>query len=256
MSKYIKQVFLCLMMTSVFCFLTACQNEIPDLSQEEMTQVEEYAAHLLLKYDKNYSSSVLDEEEIQKQVEDLEARAQVQQQVKENQEAAKEKEEADENQKAESSDDTTKAEEVQKYVDIADFLGMENVLVEHTGTVIGQKYPDDTEANDWQGVAVAGRGNLIVAYEFTVTNNNDFDYLVDVKSQKLKASVKINDTITKTPVTTMLTNDFLYYSDVVPAMGSSTMVLIIELPEDKVVNIQSAVLTLKGGSDKYVTNLL
>ena len=43
--------------------LAACStNAIPEMSDEEMHQVEEYAAHLLLKYDANFEMTTVSEE--------------------------------------------------------------------------------------------------------------------------------------------------------------------------------------------------
>jgi len=56
--------------------LTGCGNQIPELSDSDMTLVTTYAATLLLKYDKNYQSNLLndeklaEEEEIQRQIDE------------------------------------------------------------------------------------------------------------------------------------------------------------------------------------------
>ena len=49
---------LCAMMLS----MTACGNEIPDLTEEESQRVGEYAAVTLLKYDANNRSRLVDPE--------------------------------------------------------------------------------------------------------------------------------------------------------------------------------------------------
>ena len=48
--------------------LTGCGNAIPDLSEEETLMVDTYMAELLLKYDENYSTKLLEENEIDKEI--------------------------------------------------------------------------------------------------------------------------------------------------------------------------------------------
>lgn len=258
MKNRLRKIFLYLILLVSVCMLSGCQDAIPEMSDAEMNQVEEYAAHLLLKYDKNYSSSVLSDEEKQALIDELEAKAKLREQVlaqKEAEELAKQEEaEAENNSSTDASEDIV--ELAPTYASIAEFLELENISIDYVDSVVTQTYPVSTEENDWQGLAVAGRGNNIVVYEFNVTNYNDYDYNLDIKSMKLKASVKINGSVTKAPITTMLTNDFIFYNDVIPANGTVTLVILIELPEEDSDNINSAVLTLKNGTDKITTSLL
>ena len=46
-------------MSGVFA-LTGCAGTIPDMTRKETRMIAEYAAELLLKYDKNYVSRVVD----------------------------------------------------------------------------------------------------------------------------------------------------------------------------------------------------
>ena len=51
-------VMLCIMTMTLS--LSGCGNAIPDMSEEESAMITEYAAGLLLKYDKNYSSRLVE----------------------------------------------------------------------------------------------------------------------------------------------------------------------------------------------------
>lgn len=236
--------------------LTGCSDAIPEMSDEELHMVEEYAAELLLKYDKNYSPSTLSEEEIEKQLTDLQSKADLAVKVqaqKAAEAAAKEEEES----KKKSDDNQGNAEEMAPvYADIDEFLGLDNVSIEYSSYLVGDSYPQGTEANDWQGIARASAGNSLVAFEFDITNNSSEDYLVDLASMALKASIKVNGRVTKSPVTTLLMNDFMHYRDSIPANETVKTVIIIELSGDDAASLESAVLTLKKGSDKALLTLL
>ena len=58
-----KKLRILLLITVTALIMGACGNEIPELSDEELYMVEEYAAKLLLKYDANYSGTTLSDEE-------------------------------------------------------------------------------------------------------------------------------------------------------------------------------------------------
>lgn len=257
----LKRIIFMLVVMIESCMFTGCTDAIPDLSDEEMKQVEEYAANLLLKYDKNYSSSVLSDEEIQKKKEELEAKAEFDAMVQAQKEAEKLQKEEEKNNannanndsNGESGDENITAEPV--YANIADFLGFENVTIDLANTVVSANYPADTSANDWQGIATAANGNKLVAYEFNVTNNNSEDYYFDMLSKNVKASIKVNGRITKAPLTTLLNNDFMYYRETISAGESRTLVIIIELSSDDADSVTSSVLTLKYNGEKMETSL-
>ena len=59
----------------MFCLCGCSTDAIPDLSEEDMKQVEEYAAHLLLKHSANYEMTTVTMEELAAQREELELRA-------------------------------------------------------------------------------------------------------------------------------------------------------------------------------------
>ena len=57
-----KARWICISILAVL--LTGCTNAIPDMSDEHLQMVEEYAAQLLLEYHAGYEASVLTEEEV------------------------------------------------------------------------------------------------------------------------------------------------------------------------------------------------
>lgn len=254
--KFIKKVAILLMMVMMCSVFTACSDSIPELSDDEMKQVEEYAASLLLKYDKNYKQSILDEEAVQAELEELERKAQLQAQIKaqkEAEQAVKENEEAEQG-SGEGSGDAISSEPV--YANIAQFLGYDNVAIDISNIVVSANYPSDIAENDWQGVARAANGNKLVAFEFDVNVIDGDSAELDIPNKGIKASVKIDGRYTKAPLTTLLANDFMFYRGTVNYGETAKIVLIIEMPEMEADEMTSAVLTLKCGGEKIETTLL
>ncbi|MCM1087931.1 MAG: hypothetical protein NC419_07215, partial [Muribaculaceae bacterium] len=55
-----KKVSVLLCGIGIACILTGCGNTMPELTEEENDIITEYAVSLLLKYDKNYNSRLID----------------------------------------------------------------------------------------------------------------------------------------------------------------------------------------------------
>ena len=86
MKKRMRTSLTALLTASLLMGGCAFDDQIPDLSDEEMKMVEEYAAHLLLKYDENYKAAVLSDEAMQAERERLMRLAAVQAQIRKEQE--------------------------------------------------------------------------------------------------------------------------------------------------------------------------
>ena len=60
--------FCFLFIICIFIFIMiGCGNEIPEMSEEESAMVSNYAATLLLKYDANYQTKLLNQEQLEKE---------------------------------------------------------------------------------------------------------------------------------------------------------------------------------------------
>ena len=163
--------------------LFGCGDAIPDLPEDEMKMVEEYAAGLLLKYDAGYKSDMISDEEIQAEKERLEHRAQL---TIEAEEARKEREAAKEAAKSskEGSDSSSegKASSGREtvYTDINDFFSLGGLNIVSDGVRISDRYPDKSEDSDWQGVVNATGGKKLAVFEFTVSNTGSSPVNLDI----------------------------------------------------------------------------
>lgn len=249
-----RKKFLVLVVTLIMTFsLTGCMfdNQIPELPEDEMRQVEEYAAQLLLKYDKYYDDGTLSEEEIARQESMMQQAAETRAEVA--QQKAEQAQTSDTSSTEENSDSSEPATPV--YQDIDEFLGMDSFDIECTGYMVCDSYPVDTSENDWQGMATATNGNKLVVYSMLIVNKTSMDQMLDMASKDIRASIKINGNIKKSPLTTLLTNDFLMYRGNVAPGDSVELVIVIELSESDAQNITSSVLTLKYNGERMETSL-
>lgn len=236
--------------------LAGCTDAIPEMTEEQQNMVTEYAAELLLKYDANYHNTILTEEESIKAEEELIRDAELQVLINEQRERQEQQNQETENGGTEGETSSEAAEPV--YTDIDSFLGLSNAVeIEYTGYLVCDSYPENTEMNDWQGVARAtSANNKLVVFSFGVTNVSGSDYMFDMASIDTRFSFKINNSITKSSLTTLLSNDFKMYRDTIPAGGTVDVVLIIEMPASDAEQMESIRMVMKVGSERAETTLL
>ena len=251
-----KRITLCLMAVATVLAFTGCKNKIPEMTDEETKMVEEYAAELLLKYDRNYHSNVLDEEKLAEVEYNMEQKAQHQAML--NEMHAQQALSNEDNSEGEGGEDSGESETV--YSDIDEFLGLSGIDIEFTNMTVGKTYPDvsNMDSNSMEGYVTASGGNNLVVMEFTATNNTGGDASLDIASMGVKASYKIGaeKPKTKTPITTLLTNDFMYYRGTIPAGESVKLVMVLEVYEEDSEAITAVSMTLKCAGNSMSTKLM
>lgn len=251
MKKYVAGSIMAL---AVIMALGGCGNAIPDMTEEQHAMVTEYAAQLLLKYDVNYQGTILTEEQSREaeeaMIRDAELAALVQERQAMQQAAV-------ENQNSGEGGEPSEPE-APVYTDVDSFLGLSgSVEIEYAGYLVCDSYPESTQANDWQGVARATSSNSkLVVFTFTVTNVSGSDYMLDMASLGAKYSFRINGNVTKTSLTTLLSNDLMMYRDTIPAGESVEAVLLIEMPAADTESFTGIKMTMKLGDSRAETTLL
>ena len=237
---------------------TGCGNAIPEMTEDQRAQVVEYSAMLLLKYDKNYQSSMLTQEELAKQQQKLEATAAMKAEVARQKELAEElaaQEEAEKENEESSSSSGEGDASVPVYTDIDEFLGIGGIDIEYDHFDVCDSYPAATDVNSWQGICYATPGNKLVVFTFNMTNNSGADMLLDIASIDQHISFKV-DGRSKTALTTLLTDDFINYRDNIAAGETKQAVLIIEMSEDDAAAISSVTMKLKFNGETANKTLL
>lgn len=164
-------------MRSVLCVMalgmTACGNEIPDLTEAESQRVGEYAAVTLLKYDANHRSRLVDPEIVIAKLEKDAAR-----------ETGRQENAQTEEKPAESTASEAQAPTAQEDIttSLEDFFGLaEGVTLTYRDYQIADSYPEDESAEDYFALdASAGKKLLILNFE--LTNGTDQEENVDFLS--------------------------------------------------------------------------
>ena len=215
-----------------------------------MRKVEEYAAGLLLKYDANYSGSMVTEEEYAEEQAKLERRAAMQAQAAElrrQEEAAKEDDTGEETDTGDDSGEVLPPEPV--YTDIDEFFGVSGIDIESQGYTVCDKYPEATAEGDWQGIVTASPGNKLVVFKFSAVNSSAEDRLLDMASLDAHFAFKLGDGSTKAALTTLLLNDLSSCRETISAGASDELVLLIEVEESKA-DISPVTMVMRNGIDR------
>lgn len=254
MKNYMTRTFMALTGVFLAMALGGCGNAIPDMTEEQHAMVTEYAAQLLLKYDANYQSTILTEEQSREAEEEYIREAELAVLVQEQQAM---QQAAEENKDGGSGEESQEAE-TPAYTDVDAFFGLsDSIEIEYAGYLVCDSYPENTEANDWQGVARATSSNSkLVVFTFTLKNVSGSDYLLDMASLGAKFSFRINGDVTKTSLTTLLQNDLMMYRNTIPAGETVNAVLLIEMPAADTENFTGIKMTMRLGDSRAETTLL
>ncbi|MBQ8592131.1 MAG: hypothetical protein IJ485_05240 [Lachnospiraceae bacterium] len=232
------------MMVCMTIALTGCAGEMPDLTEEENAMVAEYAAGLLLKYDKNYMNALPSEKqlaEIEAVVEEIEADAE--EQTAEIEESVAEDATVSDN--GVLTEETAETVEEKEITNIGIFLGLDGINIDYAGYELATSYMEG------ESVAFsldATPGNQLLIVKFDMTNTDSVDKDVDVLNSGTKFRLIRNGGARQTALYTMLLNDLSIYKDTVLAGSTQQVVLICEVPESEA-DIETLSLYMANGSD-------
>lgn len=226
--------------------LTGCgENQIPEMTDEEMRLVGEYTAITLMKYDANSRSRLVDYSHMliasQPNTEQLEQDSQ----------------EPQAPEGMDPVDDTpivggpAGGSGTQSY-SMEDVLGFpEGVSIVYTGQTLHDTYPEEGSFT-----ITASEGRQLLALEFTIINASDQEQSIDILSLAPDFRITVNGDYTRKAMLTMSEEDLLVYQGTIPSMESASAVLVIELDDEKAENLSSISLSLKNESKTYTIQLL
>lgn len=229
--------------------MTGCGNQIPELTEEQVKQVGEYAAVTLLKYDKNSQSRLVDAAEV-------EAYDQKQKELKELQEMLH-KEEAEEtgsmkpadNTPVKEKNDAAVSQETIKSLEET-FALSEQVAINYAGYELCDSYPEDGLTGGFLALD-ASEGKKLLVLEFAVENTSSSEQELNFFSKTAVFTADLGDGRKVNSMTTMLLNDMSTYVGTIPAGESQEMVLLFEIDEAAAENISDIKLYLRKDSNKY-----
>ena len=233
---------LCTMMLSI----TACGNEIPDLTEEESQRVGEYAAVTLLKYDANNRSRLVDPEMVIAKLEKEAAR--------EAAKAAQEEAKTEETGNTGTTEVTMPTAQEDITASMEDFFGLpEGISITYEDYMVTDSYPED-EAEYFALDASAGKKLLVL--RFCLTNGTEQEEKINLLNTNSRYIITVNDSIRANALTTMLPNDMSTYAETLEPGQSQELVLLLEVNEDVAGAVQAIALHLKNASNEYTIQLL
>ena len=235
----------------LFCMSGCALVPSLDLTEDEQKVIAEYAAGLLLKYDKNYSGvlkRVEEEEDDGMQVVDEPVRPEV----------TSEEEEFIDPEFSEdltASEQNTQTDEIQ-YTDmsISESIGLEGFDVIYKSYEAHNIYPEE-QPDDMVFSLQAQNGMELLVLNFGITNDSDTRRACNVIDTESSFRILINGTERVNASTTMLLNDFSSYNDEIEGYGMSDAVLVFEVAEGTCDSIESIDLIIKR-PDGYTTHRL
>lgn len=243
--------FCFLFIICIFIFtMTGCGNEIPEMSEEESAMVSNYAATLLLKYDANYQTKLLNQEQLEKE-------EQMQKQIQEEadrlaaleaeKEAKKQEEQAKETEGQSSVETVT-------YVDPAEFLSLDGISISYNGVEYLDQYPKDGE--DLYFATTATEGCKLAVVHLSLSNQTAEVRTVDVFSTNARFKVSFNDGDYHSIMSTLFTEDFSVFNGELQPGESVDTVLLMELKEEDCVEVHALNLYIKCNDQTLKTKLL
>lgn len=234
----------------IACMLTGCGKSMPELTEEENKIITEYAVDVLLKYDKNYSSRLMDLESYE------EAKAK-KEEIAALEEATAKEEAAQKEQKqdglpvadTEVIDISGEGVEEMAAQTIEDFYAIDGFSFQFTGYEQVPEYPEITEDETEVFFAMeATEGMQLLIVKFQAVNQSGVEKELNMLNYGVRAKVTVNEESPRNLLATMLLNDIQTYQGIVGANESVDLVGIVEIPENISISNLSIVLKNESGS--------
>lgn len=231
------KLLLVLVTSCAVFFMTGCASAIPELTEDETEIVTQYMADLLLKYDANYQSALLNEEELVVSLEEEKEKAEEAKRQEEEQ-ARLEAEKAEASQADDievvggnNSGGDSGSGNVSANGTIADMpgaLGLADVDFDYLGFEVCTQYPNDEDSLYFAMTPTAGNELLIL--KFNLANVSGGEYTVDMMSQSASFAISVNGESYVPALTTLLENDLSMLIATIPVESGKEVVLVTEVP--------------------------
>ncbi len=230
-----KLICLSSLLFSASMLFTGCSNEIPAMSQGEQEAVVEYAANIVLKYDKRQAARL-------KEVEEVELSG-LQEDAPPDAAATPEASTMEPDPEVEIVDPFGESQDSgPSELPLEDFLQVENVTFTYGGYEIADSYPEAGEGVYFTMNATPGISLLVM--KFTAQNTGTETEEVDLLSLGARYKVTVNGE-TKNALSTMLLNDLASYKGTLEAGESAELVVVTEIPGEQASAVDSVSLIAK-----------
>lgn len=233
--------------------LSGCNNQIPEMTEEEKAMVVNYAADIVQRYDSNHPAKLqmLTPEPEVSLPEDLADETSLPDETKEEQMPDGVKPEASEAPDMENEVIDNAAESTEVTMD--DFLQLEGFHFSYEGYEITEEYPD-FETESYFAMNATTPDHTLLVLKFSASNQSQTEETLDMIQKKVRFKMEINGEV-KNALTTMLLNDFANYQDVIAAGDTVELVVICEIPKEQEGNIESLGLIVKNEDETATISL-
>lgn len=232
------------MMAMIF-LLTGCGGSLPDMTLEQEEAIGEYAAVMLLKYDANNRSRLVDLPAVEEQEVLPETPVQTPVPEPEGMKPTADTPVVE----LHSQPENSAAESMEEFFEFPS-----GVTITYQGASVCQSYPETTDTKNYFGLDAADGKSLLVM-EFIVTNQAETDVEINILDEKNQYVVTVNGETTCNVLTTLLMNDLSTYMDTVKAGESVSTVLLVEMNREKLNSVSEISLKLKNESKVYTIQL-
>lgn len=230
--------------------LTGCnKSPMPDLSEEQTQLISEYAAGLILKYDKNFENMLLEPEELAYKEEKQAEYERKMEEYKSTQEKAEAEKEAESNSK--ESGGTSEMEVMASSVEEA--LGIEGIHIAYKGFEISDSYPNAGEDETYFEV-ISTPGNDLLIMKFTISNNSKEDE-INILDSGARFRYSFNGGNAKAILSTLLMDDLSTFKGNIPIGESEEVVLLAEVSEVDASQIAALSLSIQIEENSVMINL-
>ena len=217
--------------------LSGCGNAIPSMDADVEQKVGEYAGLVMLRYDANHRSRLIDWSKIPQEEPVIE------EPVFTEPEVLPEPEPEEDINRSGAVEVTDVAEEAEESMTPEEFLNLaEGMSLIYQGYSQSSSYPEDGEADSFALDASSGKKLFVV--HFILYNQSPQDQVIDFLGDGYAFKCKINDSVTRTALVTMLLDDMSTYRGTVAQGYGEQLVLIFEIDES--VEVSTASLIIKG----------
>lgn len=230
--------------------MSGCGAQVPDMTEEQSSQVAEFATGLLMKYDAHHESRLLNDAELEKELDRLEKLASRKAELVAMDEALEEEKRKEKEEKEQALAETpviSQGENVAAGQTVDDFYGIEGVSIKYQGYKIMDAYPESGDELYFRMQATAGK-KLIVA-SFVAKNDTSSEQTLDMISIMPSFKIGINGESPQYALSTLLSDDLANYRGTLGAGEEVTLVLVAEIAEEKTADIQSIFLKMQNGSN-------
>ncbi|MBE5882680.1 MAG: hypothetical protein E7289_10325 [Lachnospiraceae bacterium] len=240
-----KAIAMVLVACNLLFILTGCENQIPDMTEQQNALITEYAAGLLLKYHSDYKGRLVDtsiapEEKTPIVTEPIEEES-----VSDNSMTGDEQGEVSESDAAVSNNSTGEADK--PTLTMAQVLGADGFDVRYRSYEVCDTYPNvEVSPEDLFFSMKAGTGNKLLVLKIDITNVGAQEALFNtLEKTDLDCKVIINGGNKQSAYISMLENDFMAMNHMVAAGETMEAAVITEMPESEAQQITDVKLLLE-----------